>query len=1128
MKGLADAVLVIGGGIAGVQASLDLAKAGAKVYLVEKSPVIGGRMAALDKNFPTMDCSICIEAPKLSEVMQNKNIKVLTLAEVVEARGEAGNFHVKVVQKPRFVTDECTRCGDCVPACPVILKNEFDVGMGARKAIYLPFDQAEPGTYVIDIENCLNKPPNYLPCNRCVEACGPKCIDFEMKEKIHELNVGAIIVAAGSDLFDASLIPELGYGRHPDILTAMELERLLQSSGPSRGEVIKPSNHRHPERVAFILCVGARDNRFYGFCSRVCCMYSIKEALQLVDHGIKDVTVFYMDIRAYGKGFDEMFERAKKSGVRFIRSRPGRVIPNGDRIEVFYEDTTTGELRKETFDMVVLSTALVPSEELNRLAKTLGIEVGEDGFIKAYEIDGDFVGTSRRGIYVCGCAAGPKDIPDSVTEAGAAAAKALTHLTSRVVEPEIFEETIDASGEPRIGVFICHCGSNIAGVVDIKTAVEQSKKIPYVVHVEDQKFSCSGAGTKHIENVIREKRLNRVVVAACSPKTHSPTFMRACARAGLNPYLLEMANIRNLNSWVHKNQPEEATRKAIDLISMAVAKVVLQNPMTKLSTPVLQKVLVIGGGVAGMTAATALAEMGFETHLVEKEHELGGLLRYFREIAPSGIDAQSFLQWKIKQLEKSGAKIHLGTEVAEVTGFVGNYHVTLSNGEELDVGAIILATGGKVHEPSWPKIEADKPRVATLLRYEIDGVPEDARNIVFIGCVGSRNMIRGCSRYCCQTIIYHALKLRRSGKNVSVIVKDVRTYGRGAEKLYRKACEEGVRFIRVETEKPIEDLVRIGEEGITVRDITIGETLNIPADYIVLATAIDPPAEIAAAQQLRVAKDSEGFFLELHPKLGPVESITQGVFLAGIAQGPKDVGESISQGLAASAKAAALLTSSQLEKEPLIPIINPQKCTKCMRCAQVCPYGAIKGELRKWIEIIPGLCQGCGACVSECNVEGAITMPGFTDEQLMAQIDAALAENPEEKAIVFACNWCSYAGADLAGILKIQYPPTCRVIRTMCSARVSQKLILYAFKKGAGAVFVTGCWPQDCHYNYANLNTKRRYEHWLKIVQARNIDPKRLQLHWISAAEAKRFAEKMTEAHEVVMSLKKDKMRVGG
>ncbi|MEM4303504.1 MAG: hydrogenase iron-sulfur subunit [Candidatus Caldarchaeum sp.] len=1066
--------------------------------------------------------SNCIEAPKLSEVMQSRNIKVLTLSDVVEVSGGPGNFRVKVRQRPRYVTDECTRCGDCVPACPVILKNEFDVGMGARKAIYLPFDQAEPGAYVIDIENCLNKPPNYLPCNRCVEACGPKCIDFEMKEKTHELEVGAIIVAAGSDLFDASLIPEFSYGRHPDILTAMELERLLQSSGPSRGEVIKPSDHHHPEKVAFILCVGARDKRFYSFCSRVCCMYSIKEALQLVDHGIKNVTVFYMDIRAYGKGFDEMFERARNSGVRFVRSRPGRIIPNGHGIDVFYEDTTSGELRRETFDMVVLSTALTPSEELRKLADTLGIEVGEDGFIKSYEVDGDFVGTSREGIYVCGCASGPKDIPDSVTEAGAAAAKALTHLTAKSLEPEVYEETIDPSGMPRVGVFICHCGSNIAGVVDIKAAAEQARKLPYVAHVDDQKFSCSGAGTKYIENVIREKKLNRVVVAACSPKTHSPTFMRACARAGLNPYLFEMANIRNLNSWVHKNQPAEATEKAVDLIGMAVRKVALQTPLTKLKSNVVQKALVIGGGVAGMTAATVLANMGFETHLVEKERQLGGLLRYLKEIAPSGLDAQRFLRWKMMQLEKSGAKIHLGTEVTSVTGFVGNYHVTLSNGEELDVGAVIIATGGKPHEPSWPGTAANGMHVATLMNYELEGVPDNVRNIAFVGCVGSRNQNRGCSRYCCQTIIYHALKLRRAGKNVSVFVKDVRTYSRGAEELYRKACEEGVRFIRVGQEKPIEELVQIDDGGLTAYDIVSGETVSIPADYIVLATALDPPAEITAAQHLRVAKDSEGFFLELHPKLGPVESITGGVFLAGVAQGPKDVRESVSQGLAAAAKAAALLTSPQLEKEPFIPVINTQRCTKCMRCAEVCPYGAIKGERGKWIEVVPGLCEGCGACVAECNVEGAITMPGFTDEQIIAQIDAALAENPQDKVIVFACNWCSYAGADLAGILKIQYPASNRVIRTMCSARVSQKFILHAFEKGAGAVFVTGCWPQDCHYNYANLNTKKRYERWLRIIQARKIDPKRLQLHWISAAEAKRFAEKMNEAHQVVVSLKKE------
>ena len=1121
---MSDAVLVIGGGIAGVQAALDLAKAGAHVYLVESSPVIGGKMAALDKNFPTMDCSICIEAPKLSEVMQNKNITVITLGEVVEVSGEAGNFRVKVLQKPRFVTDECTRCGDCVPACPIVLKNEFDVGMGARKAIYLPFDQAEPGTYVVDINNCLNEPPNFLPCNRCVEACGPKCIDFNMKPQVHELNVGAIIVATGIELFDASLIPEYSYGRHPDILTAMELERLLQSSGPSRGEVIKPSDHSHPHRIAFILCVGSRDRRFYNFCSRVCCMYSIKQALQLVDHGIKDVTIFYMDIRAYGKGFDEMYERARRSGVRFVRSRPGRIMPNGSGIEVVYDDTVSGELRREVFDMVVLATALIPPEPLKRLASTLGIELAEDGFIKVREIGGDFIATTRPGIYACGGASGPKDIPDSVTEASAAAAYALTHLTALNPPIEEVEEKIDASGEPRVGVFVCHCGSNIAGVVDVKEVVAKAREMPYVVHAEDQRFSCSGAGTRHIEEMIREKRLNRVVVASCSPKTHGPVFMRACARAGLNPYLLEMANIRNLNSWVHKEQPSEATAKAIDLTAMAVQKAIRLTPVKKLHTPVVQRALVIGGGVAGITAATALARLGFETHLVEKENELGGMLRFLGEIAPTGVDAKKFLAEKIEELKRAGAIIHLGTEVREISGFVGNYRATLTDGTEIDVGAVIIATGGKPHRPEI-RYENGKPRVMTLIEYETAGELDGAENITFIGCIGSRNQKRGCSRYCCQTMIYHALKLRSEGRKVAVVVKDVRTYSRYAEELYRQAAHQGVRFIRVDPEKPMEEQISIGNGGVSVHDILAGASINIPTDVAVLATAIDPIEELSAAQQLRVSKDSEGFFLELHPKLGPVEAITQGVFLAGVAQGPKDVRESVSQALAAAAKAAAILSSPYLEKEPFIPVIDPNKCTKCMRCASVCPFGAIRGELRKWIEVVPGLCQGCGACVAECNVEGAITIPGFTDEQIMAQIDAALAENPEKKVLVFACNWCSYAGADLAGILKIQYPPSSRVIRTMCSARVSQKMIMRAFERGAGAVLVTGCWPQDCHYNYANLNTRKRFERWARLLEAKGVNPQRLQLHWISAAEGKRFAEKMREAHELVEKLSVEEIR---
>jgi len=411
--------MVIGGGIAGIQASLDLANAGCKVVLVEKSPAIGGKMAALDKNFPTLDCSICIEAPKMSEVVQHDNIEILTLAEVVDIKGVEGDFDITLLLKPRFVTDQCTRCDDCVQVCPQVTVNEFDVGMGARKAVYTPYAQAEPGAYVIDMERCLNDPPNYVPCVRCIEACAPDCIDFDMKEEEVTRKAASVVVTTGFDLLDSTLLPELGYGKHPDILTSLEFERLLNAAGPSSGEIIKPSNGKEPENILFVLCVGSRDQRFQRYCSRVCCMYSTKEAIQAVDHGIKHTTILYMDIRAYGKGFDGFYDRSRKEGVEYIRGRPAEIRPNGEGLVARFEDTEAGVIREESFDMVVLASAILPSDGTETLADTLGIEVGDDGFFVARHEGNGMLASSRPGIYVAGCASGPKDIPDSVAESGA-------------------------------------------------------------------------------------------------------------------------------------------------------------------------------------------------------------------------------------------------------------------------------------------------------------------------------------------------------------------------------------------------------------------------------------------------------------------------------------------------------------------------------------------------------------------------------------------------------------------------------------------------------------------------------------------------------------------------------------
>jgi heterodisulfide reductase subunit A len=627
-------------------------------------------------------------------------------------------------------------------------------------------------------------------------------------------------------------------------------------------------------------------------------------------------------------------------------------------------------------------------------------------------------------------------------------------------------------------------------------------------------FSCAGNTQAEIGRVIREQRLNRVVVAACSPKTHEPTFKRVMLRAGLNPYLLEMVNLRNQASWVHKADHQAATEKALDMIRMGVAKARLLIPLVEGVQPVVQEALVVGGGVAGMLAATNLAEQGYQTHLVERAPQPGGILRELGELAPAGIDSHGLLSSVATAMSQAGVQVHRGVEVEQIGGHVGDFYARLTDGEEIRAGALILAMGARPYSPTEFGYGANESVITNL---ELEGKPAVGEHVTFVGCVGSRIDGRGCSRYCCESMIHQARNLRAEGKRVRVLYRDIRTFSRHAEEAYEAALHEGVQFFRFDPATEPDESITFADGVVTLDDTLTGKRLAIPTDTLVLTVGFEP-AEETISQQLKVSHSEDGFLLERHPKLGPVEAGSAGIYLAGTAQYPKNVRETAAQALAAASKAGILLSRDTIEKEPITARVDLDKCTVCGRCVPVCPFDAIEltGPVKTGtINFIEAACEGCGTCSAECNFD-AIEMPYFTKEQIFAQIDAALASKPEEKVLVFACNWCSYAGADQAGIEKVQYPPSGRVIRSMCSGRIEEGFITRAFDDGAGAVLVTGCRLGDCHYIDANHHTLKRFEFWKRKLARKGIAEDRLQLQWVSASEGKLFAAKMREMDEIV------------
>jgi heterodisulfide reductase subunit A2 len=942
----------------------------------------------------------------------------MTLSEVTGIAGSAGDFTITVKEAPRYVDmEKCIACGACTEKCPKKVDSEYDAATGKRKAIYVKYAQAVPLKYQIDPVNCirLQKPG---ACGFCEKVCDAGAINFDDTEKIHQINVGAVVLAPGFEAYDPKEALVWGYGTLPNVITSLQLERYLSASGPTEGHLVRPSDGKPVNKVAFLQCIGSRDENLCGngYCSSVCCMYAIKEAVIAKDHvpGLS-TTIFYMDMRTHGKDFDKYLERAKDdSGVRFVRCRINGIEPQGTNGDLrLHYINERGRQVEEYYDMVVLSVGLQTPKHVLQLAETAGIQLTADKF--AATSDFAPVQTSQAGIFTCGAFAGPKDIPQSVVE-GSAAAAAVADLLAPARHQLSTEATFpaekDIAGEdPRIGVFVCHCGSNIAGIVDVKAVEEYAATLPNVVYVERNLFSCSQDTQEQITKRIQEKNLNRIVIAACTPRTHEPLFRETLKAAGLNEYLVEMANIRNHNSWVHVAEPAKATAKAKDLVRMAAAKVTFGSSLKPISVPITQTGLVIGGGVAGMTAALNLAEQGFEVHLVERTETLGGNALYLKHTWSGEHIPTQVAKLVDKVVWNDRITIHKGFEVTAVEGFVGNFKSTITSksgtSNVIEHGIGVIATGGSIYTPNEYGYGQIK-RVVTSIEFDKlhelkERTVKASKSFVFIQCVGSREAEHMyCSKVCCTHSVQAAIGLKKEdpARKVYILYRDMRTYGQ-REALYRQARKMGVIFINYELHgKPL-----VTENGqvvdVEVWDHVLHRPLKIKADMVVLASAIRPKSDAADLGKLyKIPVDGDGFFQEAHAKLRPVDFSTDGMFVAGMAHYPKPMEESVAQALAASARAATLLSKMEVSLDAVKATVDPDYCDGCALCVDVCPYNAITliseeaktagGQAHKLINVNKAQCKGCGLCQGTCPKRG-VYVSGFTMKQISSQIQAALA-----------------------------------------------------------------------------------------------------------------------------------------
>lgn len=1043
------AALVVGGGIGGMRSALDLAEAGLKVYLIEQTPCLGGRVAQLGYMFPQHDCVLCrgtpdhgygCTRPSISPAyMQHNhhpNIEVFTNTRVNAVEGQAGDFTVSLRQEPRYVDPaRCINCGYCAEVCPAELPDSYQWGLTTRKAIYKVSARAAPDAYVID------RGPYCDGCGKCVEVCPSEAINLDEQPRLLTVEVGAIILALGFQVYDASELQELGYKRYLNVVSAMQYERLASRSGPTEGIVTRPSDGQRPKRIAWLQCIGSRDAK-NQFCSSICCMYATKEAILAKQRlgGEVDCCIFIMDERAFNKEYNTYFAKAReRHGIRYVRCRVSEVHedPTSDELILHYADPN-GKPRQERFDMVVLATGLQPPETAGHLAELLGIELNEYGFCQTDKFTP--LQTSRPGVFVCGAFSSPKEIIETILDASGAAAEVMRLLNDRLNSYPFRQDLPfltanhlpperEVSDEPvMIGVFGCDCGGTISQVLDMGELVSTAAGWPGVTHAERTAFACFPETIQRIQEVIREKGLNRVVIAGCSNRTHDSLFQRAVREAGLNPYLLELVNLREQCSKVHQWQPEVANHKAKEMLRVALGRVRSAQEIHKERHICKPAALVIGGGVSGMTAALAIADSGYEVHLVERAEMLGGNLLNLYYVA-EGYNPQRLLRDLVNRVRAhQRINTYTRTEVVRHAGHVGDFQAELltrhpGRPEEralVEHGVTIVATGGR-ETREHPFLAVPQMLTQRELEEKIIHHPEEIaplKDVVMIQCVTPPGVDFYCSRVCCTNTMKNAIRIKMFNPDcrVTVLYKNIVTYG-FREQYYTEARRRGVVFVRYDDEHP-PDLILDDDGKVTVkvRDPALNCMLSLPADMVPLSMSVGPSEGAEElAKMLRVPLTKEGFFQEAQLKLRPMDFMRKGIYLAGMAGYPKFVEESISHALAAAARALSQLAQGSLYLGGVVAYVDADKCVGCLTCTRTCPFAIPQvyqpeedenvlyrpevheqstvptrhkharrgvGGLGGAAFIDPAQCQGCGTCTAECPAN-AIQLVNYTDAQMM-------------------------------------------------------------------------------------------------------------------------------------------------